>query len=276
MRVTTAALVFAAAPAAATWSIVAVDPTTREVGIATASCIAGVEQTAGLVPGIGVMASQGIPSQRALRRGKRMIAAGASPREVLAAIANDKFDPGSFWSWRSGSRVRQYGIATLGFELVPAAYTGARTFAWSGSRTGPGFSVQGNMLRGPEVVRAAFDAYRAASRLGCFLSDRLMAALLAGSEAGGDWRCSRELTALSAHLEVARPADRPRASWLRLVVTDPRPSSASAWRFLRQKLFEEEGGAAENPVGILAAEYAIWRRATLGAADCEPRRVARP
>ena len=44
--------------ASATWSIVAVDPETREVGIAVASCIGGVEVTAGIAPGKGVVTAQ--------------------------------------------------------------------------------------------------------------------------------------------------------------------------------------------------------------------------
>ena len=47
-----------AGDAAATWSIVAIDPATREVGIAGASCIAGAQEIAGLAPGRGAIAAQ--------------------------------------------------------------------------------------------------------------------------------------------------------------------------------------------------------------------------
>jgi uncharacterized Ntn-hydrolase superfamily protein len=267
-RVAGAALLLFPLPAAGTWSIVATDAATREVGIAVASCIAGVERTAGVVPGKGVIASQGIVSPRALARGRDLIGAGASPSEVVAAIANEKFDPDSFLSWRSGSRVRQYGVVALGFEQAPAAFTGRRTFDWSGALTGPGVSVQGNMLRGPEVLLSALDVFDAAQEPGCSLADRLVAALVAGSRAGGDWRCSRELTALSAYVEVALPDDPANGSGLRLDVTDPRPSSAAAWRFLKQRLCAERGTAGENPVTVLAGQYAQWRRIARPDAHC--------
>jgi uncharacterized Ntn-hydrolase superfamily protein len=274
VRAAATVLVLYGAPAAATWSIVATDVETREVGVAAASCIAGVERAGGVVPGRGVMASQGLVNPRALERGKELIAGGASPGEVVLAITAEEFDRNSFWSWRSGTRVRQYGVAVIGFEQAPAAYTGSRTFEWSGSLTAGGISVQGNLLRGPEVLQAALDAYRNAAQPGCSLSDRLLAALAAGSRAGGDRRCSRELTALSAYLEVARPEDPLGASSLRLVVTDPRPSSTSAWRFIKQRFFKEKGTVAENPVTLLAAEYEAWRRMTMAAGDCPALRLA--
>jgi uncharacterized Ntn-hydrolase superfamily protein len=263
-----AAILLHGTSAAATWSIVATDLETREVGIAAASCIAGVEHIAGVVPGAGVMVSQAIVNPSALGRGKELIGAGASPAEAVAALTAREFDPDSFWSWRSGARARQYGVVALGFEHAPATYTGSRTFEWSGALTGGGVSVQGNLLRGPEVLEAALDAYRAAQQPGCTLADRLVAALAAGSRAGGDRRCSRELTALSAYLEVARPDDPAGAPSLRLLVTDPRPSSDSAWRFLKQRFFKEQGAAGENPVALLAMEYEAWRRSMPVQGDC--------
>jgi uncharacterized Ntn-hydrolase superfamily protein len=232
VRAAATVLVLYGAPAAATWSIVATDVETREVGVAAASCIAGVERAGGVVPGRGVMASQGLVNPRALERGKELIAGGASPGEVVLAITAEEFDRNSFWSWRSGTRVRQYGVAVIGFEQAPAAYTGSRTFEWSGSLTAGGISVQGNLLRGPEVVAAALAAFEAAAA--CPLAERLLLALEAGGARGGDRRCSREQAALSAVLAVAAEGESAEAPGLRLVVPE-----------------QEKGGA--NPVALLRA-----------------------
>jgi hypothetical protein len=97
------------APAAATWSLVAVDPVQREVGVAIASCIGGVERTLGVVPGRGVVAAQAWTSFRGRDRAVAMLGEGASPAEALAAIANADCD-----RWElSLFALRQYGVAAL-------------------------------------------------------------------------------------------------------------------------------------------------------------------
>jgi uncharacterized Ntn-hydrolase superfamily protein len=66
-----------------------------------------------------------------------------------------------------------------------ATFTGSGCHAWAGGRTGPGYAVQGNILTGPEVVAEMERAWLASDGR---LADRLLAALAAGDEAGGDRR----------------------------------------------------------------------------------------
>ena len=66
------------------------------------------------------------------------------------------------------------------------AFTGAECVEWHGSREGADYSVQGNMLAGPQVVEAMADAFEASA--GKWLGIKLMAALEAGQSAGGDKR----------------------------------------------------------------------------------------
>jgi uncharacterized Ntn-hydrolase superfamily protein len=79
------ALLLTAGDAAATWSIVAVDSQSREVGIAAASCFPNVDETGGLVPGVGAIAE-------ARDEAVRLLGSGASPRAVLERIATEDFD----------------------------------------------------------------------------------------------------------------------------------------------------------------------------------------
>lgn len=219
-----------------------------------------------MVPGRGVVVAQAISNLSGRDRAVALLESGTGPWEVVAQITNEQFDPGSPFSWRRGSETRQYGVVALGYENLPAAFTGARTIAWSGSRQGDGVSVQGNLLRGPEVVDAAYRAYQEAWR--CSLADRLVLALEAGSAAGGDRRCSRSLSALSAFIEVALPEDAPGESSLRFVVPYDGKSSDSAWTLFRQMLFPEDGPAEQNPVRVLRSEYLSWSRGRPGEEIC--------
>lgn len=218
-------------PASATWSVTAVDPRTREVGIAGASCTPNVMGIAGVVPGRGVIAAQALTNGAARRRGMEMLRAGASPVEIVRTVTDSTFDPVYFF--------QQYGVAALGH--APAAYTGAETDAWNGHAVDAEVSVQGNILTGPQVVANAMAAFRAAAADSALtLADRLLLALEAGAAAGGDARCPGQ-TALSAFLIVAGPDDRRDAQHLRLYVNG-----------------QPEGGA--NPVVLLRQRYDEWRR----------------
>ncbi|HST61189.1 MAG TPA: DUF1028 domain-containing protein [Longimicrobium sp.] len=218
-------------PASATWSVTAVDPRTREVGIAGASCTPNVMGIAGVVPGRGVIAAQALTNGAARQRGMEMLRAGASPAEIVRTVTDSVFD--------ALYPMQQYGVAALGH--APAAYTGAETDAWRGHEVDAEVSVQGNILAGPRVVADAMAAFRAAAADSAMtLADRLLLALEAGAAAGGDARCPGQ-TALSAFLIVAGSTDRRDAQHLRLYVNG-----------------QAEGG--RNPVVLLRQRYDEWRR----------------
>jgi uncharacterized Ntn-hydrolase superfamily protein len=220
-------------PALATWSITAVDPKTREVGIAGASCTDFVFGIAGVAPGKGVIVAQAMSNMAAKRLGVRMLLEGASPRAVITAITDPDFDP--------NFSVQQYGVAALGFESKSATYTGADTDGWKGAAQGYGVSVQGNILTDAKVVSGALAAFEAASENGrASLADRLMAALEAGAGSGGDSRCGAQ-KARSAFIIVAKPTDDVNAPYLRINIPG-----------------QEEGGA--NPVRLLRNKYDTWLR----------------
>jgi uncharacterized Ntn-hydrolase superfamily protein len=250
-----------ASPAAATWSIVAVDAETREVGVAGASCIGGVEIIGGVVPGRGVIAAQAFANIEARDLAKRRFEAGASPPEILSEITDPDWDPDQWFNLLGGRSLRQYGLAGLGQEPGPtlssvATFTGEDTSTWAGSREGKGVAVAGNLLAGSAVLDEALAAYEATPG-DCEpeLAERLLSALAAGGDEGGDRRCEPQVAALSAFLEVAAPTDLPGASSLRLVipVDDDLENRflVQAWRFFVPK----PGDPDDNPVRKLRERY---------------------
>ncbi len=190
-----AACLFAPAPALATWAIVAVDPETREVGAAGATCSPMVWMAGELAPDEGAVVALSATNIQARREATRLLGEGADAAEALEAITDPDTD--------GDLALRQYGIASL--RGSAAAFTGEECDDWAGSLAGETFSVQGNLLVGEEVVTAAHDAFEATA--GEPLQDRLLQALEAGADEGGDARCEPDVAATSAFLFVAQPGD---------------------------------------------------------------------
>lgn len=184
-----AALVLAPAAARATFSIVAYDSTTQELGVAVQSRAFSVGMA---VPwaeaGVGAIATQASTNESFGPKGLSLLRGGKKPAAAVlkALLAAD-----------SGAAHRQVGIVdTRGRS---AAHTGKDCNAWAGHRTGPGYSIQGNILAGEAVVA---EMERAFLQTKGELSQRLLAALEAGQAAGGDKRGQQ-----SASLLVVRPSD---------------------------------------------------------------------
>jgi uncharacterized protein (TIGR03382 family) len=223
------------ASAGATWSIVAVDPQTQEVGVAVASCVEApfgttlLPEVVGLAPGQGALAAQALLSQQYRDQAVALLTAGNSPQDVIDMVVDA--DP--------GSASRQYGVVTLDGQT--ATFTGAAANDWAGDLQGENVTAQGNILYGPEVVGDALTAFEAdAPSCPWTLADRLMLALEAGAAQGGDNRCSEEQSALAAVLKVARPEDAKGTPYLDLRI----PS---------------EPHDGDNPVVLLRAAYDEWR-----------------
>lgn len=159
----------------ATFSIVAADPATGELGIAVASRFFSVGS---VVPwakaGVGAVATQSNANTSYGPRGLELLAAGASPQEALAILL--RADDG-----RDG---RQVGIVSADGRGV--TYTGRECTSWAGGRSGPNYAVQGNILAGEAVVAGLEKGFLESK--GKPLAERLLAALVAGDAAGGDSR----------------------------------------------------------------------------------------
>jgi uncharacterized Ntn-hydrolase superfamily protein len=183
MRALLAVLVLAvpAAPRAveprepvATFSIVARDPATGELGVAVASRFFAV---GAVVPwaqaGVGAIATQASANTTYGPEGLALLAAGKAPGLVLdQLLAKDE-----------GRERRQVGMVAASGASV--TYTGPGTTPWAGGRSGPDYAVQGNILASERVVAELERAFLATQGP---LAERLYAALLAGEKAGGDSR----------------------------------------------------------------------------------------
>jgi uncharacterized Ntn-hydrolase superfamily protein len=161
-------------PAVGTFSIVASDPETGETGVAVQSRIVAV---GAVVPyalaGVGAVATQAWANPRYGPLGLSGLAQGAAPEEILELLTSN--DP----------LREQRQAAIVDAEGRAALYTGNACLDWAGGRVGRNYSVQGNILAGPEVVAAMGDAFESTDGS---LSTRLLAALRAGQAAGGDRR----------------------------------------------------------------------------------------
>jgi uncharacterized Ntn-hydrolase superfamily protein len=217
-------LVLTPGPSWATWSIVAVDPATGDVGSAGASCTPYVAGIARLVPGRGAIVAQAASNMEAKALGARLIAEGAAPTEIIASITDPAFD--------AAAAQQQYGIAVLRPVPRTAVHDGAAIRAERHSITASTFAVLGNTLVSRAVVERAAAEFSVAPNLP--LADRLLAALEAGAKAGGDRRCGAK-TAQSAYLGVAKPGDRPTNLSVRLIITTDPDDTSNPVALLRRR-----------------------------------------
>jgi uncharacterized Ntn-hydrolase superfamily protein len=166
------------APDVNTFSIVAFDPATGELGVAVESKYFGVGS---VVPwakaGVGAVATQAWAKVGYGPEGLRLMEAGASAREALEKMTAS--DP--------RSAERQVGVVDAKGGV--AGFTGSECLAWAGHREGEHFAVQGNLLASEAVLQAMSDAFTKTRKMsGTELADWLLAALEAGQAAGGDRR----------------------------------------------------------------------------------------
>jgi uncharacterized Ntn-hydrolase superfamily protein len=157
-----------------TYSIVARDPDTGQLGAAVQTCNFGVGSiVTWALAGVGAVATQAMGEPAYGQRCLESMAGGASAEEALDR-ARDA-DPASF--------LRQVGVVDASGRAT--AFTGDFAFDHAGQKVGDGWSVQANMMATPDVWPAMAAAYESAS--GPF-GARLLTALRAAEAAGGDAR----------------------------------------------------------------------------------------
>ena len=157
-----------------TFSIVARCEQTGRFGVAVSTAVPAVGSLCSFArAGVGAIATQAWVNPSLGEKGLDLLASGLSAEETLERLlAEDE-----------GRNSRQLGIVDA--NGGSAAYTGKRTVRYKGHLHGPNYSVQGNMLTGPETLRAMEASFQASTGE---MAERLMQALEAGQAAGGDKR----------------------------------------------------------------------------------------
>lgn len=157
-----------------TFSIVARDPQTGDLGIAVQSRFLAV---GAVVPwakaGVGAVATQSWANTTYGPRGLELLAEGVNAQEILHQLTSQD----------KAAAERQVGI--IGVSGEPATYTGKQCLSWAGGRVGTHYACQGNILVSEDTVLAMAHTFEETSG---YLCDRLIAALAAGQAAGGDSR----------------------------------------------------------------------------------------
>ena len=161
-------------PPVATFSIVGYDAEIGALGIAVQSKFFAVGS---VVPwaeaGVGAIATQSYANTSYGPKGLKLLKSGLSAEQTLERLIAD--DP--------GHATRQVGIVDTKGNI--ANYTGEECNEWAGAVSGKNYTAQGNILASEEVVKAMGKAFEETEGE---LADKLMAALFAGQEAGGDTR----------------------------------------------------------------------------------------
>ncbi len=157
-----------------TYSFLARDPVTGALGAAVASRFFAVGAMCIHVEGgVAALATQAFINPMYAVHAMARLRSGEAPQLVLDALVTP--DP--------GRAQRQFHI--LGADGAIAQHTGSGCISWAGHVRGAHVSAAGNMLAGPAVVPAMLSGFAAASGS---LAERLLAALQAGEDAGGDKR----------------------------------------------------------------------------------------
>jgi uncharacterized Ntn-hydrolase superfamily protein len=253
-----------ASPALATWSVIGVDQKSGAVVIASATCVLQegfakfparnlMDIQAIILPGIGVAAAQAnVDSTRA---NQRLIYAelqkGTDPKQIVEML---KADP--------NIDTRQFGIVDL--KGRSAGYSGNKNSSAALDRqdhiAGAGiyFSIQGNILRSNEVVTAAMAAFKQTSGA---LADRVMAAMEAADQKGGDGRCSCDsgpkldapCTAKTAHVAYILRAEKSDK-------TGDSFNDGAYAMYVSATNADIRSHEDANPVKTLRMRYEAWKR----------------
>jgi uncharacterized Ntn-hydrolase superfamily protein len=279
MKKLAAALILVAtlsSEAFATWSVIAIDIRTGQVIIASATCVRQaafpgrqpnaardlMDVQAVIVPGIGVAACQAGADNTRLNQMLvyNELRKGTSPQAILEML---KQDP--------NIQRRQFGIlaipngTTITAQNNMVGFNGANNSESSlffGGRVGDiYYQVQGNTLLGVDVVHKAALAFTRAGGTNVTMADRVMAAMNAADENGGDKRCNcgnspelqpcDNLTAYVAYIAIAEKTDA-------VGVTH---NDGKYYAYITASDADIKPGDSANPVKTLQRRYDAWKRA---------------
>ena len=191
-----------------TFSIIAVDPETGEVGAAGATCLFGqndgiIDIISSIIPGKGGVLSQAyvcIPNVN-MNNAISLMDQGYTPSQIITWLNNnDQCSAGNF-------QYRQYGVVDFDSngDVRTAGFTGNFADDYKEDRQGETYSIQGNILLDQSIIDNMENNFLSTEGS---LSDKLMAAMQGANVAGADSRCLQYGTSsATAFLVVYSPND---------------------------------------------------------------------
>ncbi len=185
-----------------TFSIVAVDTITGEIGSAGASCVGpiggvGAFILSDVIEQVGAIHTQASYISANQDYAHSLMLLGLSPQQIIdSLVANDV---------QNNPTIRQYGIVDLTRNGESAAFTGINCLDYKGHATGNGYAIQGNILLGKIIIDTMKTIFLNTQGP---LADRLMKTLEAAKIIGADTRCaSRGTSSQSSFIKVVRIGD---------------------------------------------------------------------
>lgn len=180
-------------PQYSTFSLCAIDPATGQSGASVTTRVPFVGRAVPHVrAGVGAVCTQASTVVEYGPRGLDLLAKGVEPQAVLAQLLADD----------ERRESRQVGVIDMTGRS--AAHTGTQNGNWAGSRQGRTYTVQANIMVGPEVVDAVATTFEASEGTSMPLAERMILAMEAGHAKGGDRRWGN---LQSAAIKIADPND---------------------------------------------------------------------
>src|SRR6056297_241951 len=177
---------------ATTYSIIAIDQQTGEMGIGVQSHFFAVGSAVPwIIPGVGAVATQSLVNRQYGQDGLELLRTGSSPQEVVEQLTEPD----------NGRNYRQ--LAVLSADGRVAAFTGKKCIREAGHLIGNGFSVQANMMANKGVPEAMANAFQDGTgndqnEAPPTLAGRILKALLAAETLGGDIRGKQSAAIITA------------------------------------------------------------------------------
>ena len=182
-------------PQYSTFSLCAIDPATGQSGAAVTTRVPFVGRAVPHVrarpdKGVGAVCTQASTMVEFGARGLDLIEKGVEPKDIITQLlaADERRES------------RQVGVIDM--QGRSAAHTGKQNGVWAGSKQGLNYTVQANIMVGPEVIEAVAATFEATDGVGMPLAERMILALEAGYAKGGDRRWG---SLQSAAIKIADP-----------------------------------------------------------------------
>ena len=229
-----------------TFSIVAVDTLTGEIGSAGATCgdsiiwpgTAGAYIISDILPGVGAIHTQSFWLASNQINARIQMQQGSTPNQIISwLVAHDV---------QNNPQSRQYGVVDYhNGSSRSAAFTGTNCYDYKNHILGPNYAIQGNILLGQQILDSM--EYYFLNTVGC-LPQKLMAAMNGAKVVGADTRCMVEGTSsLSAFLRMALPTDSYNNLFLDINVAGTAPNV--------------------EPIDVLETRYNQWKNSNISYCD---------